>query len=401
MLAIITTHPIQYQVPIWQEMAKQGIPFEVWYFTDFGVKPSYDSQFGQSFAWDLDNLTGYNYRFLKVNKDATPNKGFFNLRLNESIIPLIKQKNITHVWINGWQVLAYWQAIWDAHKAGAKIIFRGETNDIKPHNSWKEPIRKLLLERFFSKVSFFLYIGQSNKRFYESYQIHPSQLLPGHYCVDNQRFAGQAKALLPHRQSLRTKYGIANDSFCLLFSGKFIDKKRPLDILNATMLLPIETRSKLHVLFVGSGQLEAEIKKLCKIVYENNALNTSILPTSVHLPKASFLGFLNQNEIVNGYAAADCLALPSNFGETWGLVVNEAMACGLPAIVSNQCGSAEDLVLPIDHHLMFECDNIAALAASIQYILTNKIDKVEILNHISKYSFQSTIDSIKKILTEK
>jgi glycosyltransferase involved in cell wall biosynthesis len=61
------------------------------------------------------------------------------------------------------------------------------------------------------------------------------------------------------------------------------------------------------------------------------------------LPPASFTGFLNQSEISRAYVAADCLVLPSDYRETWGLVVNEALASGLPCLVSQACGCAEDL----------------------------------------------------------
>ena len=65
--------------------------------------------------------------------------------------------------------------------------------------------------------------------------------------------------------------------------------------------------------------------------------------TSGTKPSASFAGFLNQTEISKAYVAAEVLVLPSDYHETWGLVVNEAMASGLPCIVSDLCGCAEDL----------------------------------------------------------
>jgi glycosyltransferase involved in cell wall biosynthesis len=60
----------------------------------------------------------------------------------------------------------------------------------------------------------------------------------------------------------------------------------------------------------------------------------------------TFAGFLNQSEIVKSYVAADTLVLPSDGGETWGLVVNEAMVCGRPCIVSDKVGCGPDLVTP-------------------------------------------------------
>ena len=82
----------------------------------------------------------------------------------------------------------------------------------------------------------------------------------------------------------------------------------------------------LHVLVVGSGEQEAAAKQF---VHD-------------HALPVTFAGFLNQGEIATAYAAADVLVLPSDWGETWGLVVNEAMACGLPAILSNACGCAPE-----------------------------------------------------------
>jgi glycosyltransferase involved in cell wall biosynthesis len=75
-----------------------------------------------------------------------------------------------------------------------------------------------------------------------------------------------------------------------------------------------------------------------------------------------FAGFLNQADIPAAYVAADCLVLPSDYGETWGLVVNEAMACGVPALVSDQVGSAVDLVSPGRTGDVFACADVDALA---------------------------------------
>jgi glycosyltransferase involved in cell wall biosynthesis len=76
----------------------------------------------------------------------------------------------------------------------------------------------------------------------------------------------------------------------------------------------------------------------------------------------TFAGFLNQSEIVRAYVAADCLVLPSDAGETWGLVVNEAMACGLPAIVSDQVGCGPDLVTEGVTGSIFPMGDLGALA---------------------------------------
>src|ERR1700675_1846715 len=85
MLAILTTHPIQYQVPLWQALARDGrVPFEVWYLTDHGTRPSRDREFGQTFAWDIDTLAGYPHRFLAAAEGSTPS-AFLKCCLHERL----------------------------------------------------------------------------------------------------------------------------------------------------------------------------------------------------------------------------------------------------------------------------------------------------------------------------
>src|SRR5438105_3341814 len=104
MLAILTTHPIQYQVPLWQMLARDGrVPFEVWYLTSHGVKPTHDREFGSNFAWDLDMLSGYNYRLLRTPAGATPNTPL-RCRIAESLPKLFQETKTKVLWVNGWQV---------------------------------------------------------------------------------------------------------------------------------------------------------------------------------------------------------------------------------------------------------------------------------------------------------
>src|SRR5438105_17681 len=142
MLAILTTHPIQYQVPLFQALARDGrVPFEVWYLTDHGTQASFDSGFGRSFSWDLDTLSGYPYRFIEVNRNPDVSR-FRGVRLHASLRDLIKKQNVRAVWVNGWQVQAYWEAVWQAHASEARVWLRAESNDLTPVPSWKAPIRR-------------------------------------------------------------------------------------------------------------------------------------------------------------------------------------------------------------------------------------------------------------------
>jgi glycosyltransferase involved in cell wall biosynthesis len=348
MLAILTTHPIQYQVPLWQALARDGrVPFEVWYLTDHGTRSSRDREFGQTFAWDIDTLSGYTHRFLEVDRRATP-ASFWKCRLRERLRDRLRASHASALWIQGWQVAAYWQAVREARAAGVEVWLRGESNDLAPQPTWKKTLKRVRNGWLFRRVDKFLYIGKANRRLYEQSGVIAQKLYSAPYAVDNERFAMQAAALRPQRAALRKRWGISQDAFCILFCGKFISKKRPLDLVAAVRTL-IERRalSKLHLLFAGSGALGPELRRVCRVVSDTEGCQTVArreqqVDTCV-LPPASFTGFLNQSEVSRAYVAADCLVLPSDYRETWGLVVNEALASGLPCLVSQACGCAEDL----------------------------------------------------------
>jgi glycosyltransferase involved in cell wall biosynthesis len=405
MLAILTTHPIQYQVPLWQALAQDGsIPFEVWYLSDHGVRPSYDVQFGQSFSWDLDTLGGYPSRFLKTNRDANVAR-FNQVRLEEPLGQLMREKKISALWIQGWQVRAYWQAVWQADAARVPVWLRGESNDLSPTPVWKKQAKRLLHKRLFSRVRNFLYIGQANRRLYESYGVKEEQLHPAPYCVDNERFARQAEQLSEQRAAIRSEWGIPENALCLLFCGKFIAKKHPLDLIAAANDARLRSSGRpVHLLFVGSGELGASLRAACRVVYDADAKSSakdsqsrSEKSNDNDLPAATFAGFLNQTEISKAYVAADCLVLPSDHQETWGLVVNEAMASGLPCIVSESCGCGEDLIAPINPAFRFPLNQPEAIASAILSLIKEPPPRAVWRERVGKYDFSVSVNTVRRL----
>lgn len=395
MLAILTTHPVQWQVPVWQAIARDGnVPFEVWFLTDHGVKPTLDVEFGQTFAWDLPLLEGYPHRFLNVKAPARVDT-FFGVKLAESLVPLLRQKSVRALWVNGWQVLAYWQAVKDAKHAGARVWLRGESNDLLLKRGWKASARHAMLGWFFRHVDEFLCIGSANRRLYENFGVAPNNLHFAPYAVDNERFARQGDQWRSQRDAIRSAWKIPRESFCLLFAGKFIPKKRPMDLVSAARLLATTVGANVHLLFVGNGELGAQLRSECNVVFD--AVEDATAFADGRAPTASFVGFLNQNEIARAYLAADCLVLPSDHGETWGLVVNEAMATGLPSIVSTACGCAEDLVAAVDRDLCYPLGDTKSLASAIGRLLRGPREKTQWLQRIQAFSIDHTVEVAREL----
>ena len=391
MLVIITTHPIQYQTPLWRALALDGrVPFEVWFLTRHGLDQSYDKEFGKTFAWDIDLLSGYPHCFLQTSEGASP-ASFWRCRLTERLRDRLQQVGAEFVWIQGWQVAAYWQAVREAKAVGAQVWLRGESNDLARTSWWKRPLKRVVLGELFRRVDAALYIGSANRRFYEKYGIHVSRLHPAPYAVDNARFEAQAAALRGERERLRECWGISEEAFCILFCGKFVDKKRPMDLVQAAAALRRRGQGpRIHLLFVGSGELERDLRAGCQVIGDPSAKGDPDDPR----PPATFAGFLNQTEISRAYVAADCLVLPSDSGETWGLVVNEALASGLTCIVSDRCGCAEDLVAPANAKLRYPCGDLKALADAVSSVSAKRFLQSDPNQLVRCFSFDATINTV-------
>ncbi len=397
MLIILSTHPIQYQVPLWRALAEDGsIPFEVWYMSDHGAKAGADMEFGKTFAWDIDMLSGYPHRFLEGAESTHPAKPW-ECRLSGDFINKLRESGATALWIQGWQVLGYWQAAFAARKACVHLWLRGESNGLARLPMWKSIIKKLVLGALFSRVDAFLSIGKANRQFYQDHGVEDSRLHDAPYCVDNERFAQQAEALRSTRDSLRAQLGVPDGAFCALFCGKFIEKKHPLDLVAAAKRLKAQVGQPVHLLFAGSGELGAALRKTCCVTYDAEGLNPVSAEAHNESPTASFLGFLNQTEVSRAYVAADCLVLPSDYGETWGLVVNEAMASGLPCIMSDRCGSAHDLGMIIPNRVLPFGDTVA-LAAAIRSISESpSAQRITGPHQLERFSFEQAVQTVKDL----
>lgn len=342
-VAVATTHPIQYQVP-WLRMlsAREDVDLHV-YFAMVPDASEQGREFGVSFEWDTPLLEGYAYSVLE-NTAPVPSLTSFSGCDTPSIVGAIRSGGYDAVVVNGWGTKMALQALWACRRYGIPCVVRGEANGLRERGILKRLAHRLL----FRQYAAFLAIGRQNRVYYESLGVWSARMFDTPYCVDNEKFARDAAQVRAHhtQADLRTTFGLAPNAPTFVFSGKFVEKKHPLDAVHALRRL-CESGVDAQLLMVGDGPLRGTLESAAQ-----------------GLPVA-FPGFLNQSRIATAYAAADCLVLPSDAGETWGLVVNEAMACGLPAIVSDQVGCAVDLVRRGETGDVFACRNIAEMASQM------------------------------------
>ena len=302
-LAIFISHPVFYQVPLYQKLNKK-IDLTVYYYSQFGAEKYFDPQFKKEFKWDINLLGGYNYKFLK-NYSFEPGFHFFGF-INFGIFKEIFKNKFDAVLINSWSYLSDWLVILACLILKTKLLLRAESpysqEILKP--KWKLFIKKIIFGKIlFPKVHAFLYIGEENRKFYKFYGVLDEKLFFAPYSVDNKRFQKEYERLKDKKEELRKELGIAKDTVVILFVGKLIHKKRPLDLLRAYKILfdNKELEEKIALIYVGDGELRDEIEKF---IQTNNLKNVFLV------------GFKNQTEISKYYAMSDIFVLPSGVGET-------------------------------------------------------------------------------------
>jgi glycosyltransferase involved in cell wall biosynthesis len=341
---LAATHPIQYQVPLFQALATQdSIDFSV-LFMQLPDAAQQGVGFGVAFEWDIPLLAGYRWRQVQALRGKGGLRGFFATRIYRPG-KLLRDLRPDVLLLTGWQAWPLVQLLLAARWQGIPVIMRGESNALRQRPWPARLLHRLLLGR----CAAFLTIGQGNQAFYRGYGIPETRLFSAPYYIDNARFAAAAQALAPDREALRQRWKITAASVCFLYAGKLEPKKRILDLLQAMHLAVVQGAQPIHLLVVGTGELMPQAQAL----------------VALHGLPVTFAGFLNQTEMPAAYVAADCLVLASDFGETWGLVVNEAMACGKPALVSTRAGCGPDLITEGETGAMFAFGDVPALAGQL------------------------------------
>jgi glycosyltransferase involved in cell wall biosynthesis len=198
-------------------------------------------------------------------------------------------------------------------------------------------------------------------------------MFPSPHCVDNAFFATRSTARTALALETRRSYQIPDDAVVFGFVGRLVDMKRPADFVTA-LAAAAHRGSRVHALIVGDGPLRARLEAISR---------------RAGMP-CTFAGFLNQSSIVAAYSVMDALVLPSTAAETWGLVVNEAFASGVPAIVSDAAGCAPDLVVEGETGFTYRCGDVEALAGLIARVAADssqrQLMRARVRPHIDRFS---------------
>lgn len=339
---------MQYAAPLYRRYAADPrIDVTVAYCSLQGAEAGMDPEFGVEVAWDVPLLDGYRWVHPRNRSPRPSLRGFWGL-VNPSLWRLVAEGDFDVVVCYGYRSASFWIAGLAAKASGAALVLSTDAHTLTPRDgrTWKIPVKRWLLPRIFGVADAVFAPSSRTVELLANLGVDPDRVFLTPYVVDVDRFRESAERA--DRLGTRRAWGIDEDTMVVLYCGKLVPWKRPQDVVDA-----IAELSRVEAVFAGEGHLRLEL--------EARARDLGCAD------RVRCLGFVNQEALPGVYAAADVLLLPSEH-EPFGVVVNEAFACGRPAIVTQACGAAGDLVVDGETGFVVPVGDVSALRTRLDLL---------------------------------
>jgi len=344
-IGFLVSHPIQYYAPIFRELARR-CDLTVFFAHRQDAAGQGKAGYGVAFDWDVDILSGYESRFLK-NVARVPSTQTFAGCNTPEIAEEISAGRFDAFVVPGWSLRSYWQAVRACRRARVPVMVRGDSQLAGQRGGTVGKVKGVVFPHMLKQFDACLYVGQRNREYLEHYGVPAKRLFFSPHCVDNDAFGRASDAARG-----ASGRGPGGSRRRVLFVGRLVGSKRPMDVVQAVARLVSEGHP-VDLAIAGAGELQGRMEEAARIAGVD----------------ATFLGFVNQSQLPGVYASSDVIVLPSIATETWGLVVNEAMACGVPAVVSDAVGCGPDLIQSGATGAVAPLGDVPALATSIASVL--------------------------------
>jgi glycosyltransferase involved in cell wall biosynthesis len=278
-------------------------------------------------AWDIPLTEGYEYEEVPNTARQAGTDHFWGLQ-NPSLASRVRAWDADAVHITGYAYASHLSAIRSFHRDRVPVLFRGDSHLIGRRLGIRWRLKRILLARVFKWVAGCLYVGKNNYDYFRELGVPDSRLFYCPHGIEVERFAEPDDKLEERARYWRHEIQIPENARTLLFAGKFQRGKRTVELMKAVARIE---DPNVVLIMVGNGELEPEIRQM-----------------AAQLPQRfRVLPFQNQSLMPVVYRLGDIFTLPSA-GETWGLGVNEAMACERRVLISDKVGCAPDVVTSID-----------------------------------------------------
>jgi glycosyltransferase involved in cell wall biosynthesis len=371
-IAAVASHPIQYYSPLYREMARtEGIALQVLYCCDWGLESYVDPGFNAPVKWDIPLVEGFDHVFLPI-RSRPERLGFWEVD-NPTVGEALSAFDADVVIISGYAKRTNWRAVAWARRRGRVVIMTSDSN-LKGHRSWtRRVVKELVVRQFYDRVDGALFMNDNNRAYHVRYGMPDARLFPAAMPIDRSRLLGSLPDRAAARRETRARHGIPDDAFVVVQCAKYLARKRPTDVV-AAAATAARRGVPAWALLVGEGPERAEIEAFCAREGVTNVTLT---------------GFVNQSTLPAYYAASDVVALASDY-EPHGVVVAEAAAFGLPALVSDLVGAAgpQGVARPDVNAIIYPCGDRDRLAGAIESLYSDRATYDRLSEGANQISFE-------------
>jgi len=336
-LVVLTELIAPYRIPVFNALAaRKGISLHVIFLSETDASTRQWRIYEDEIRFSYEVLPSWRRRV-----------GKYNLLLNNQVTSALSAAQPKILICGGYNYIASWQAQDWARRNRVPFLLWSESTAYD-HRGLHFPV-EWLKRKFLSKCEGFVVPGQSALEYVQQFASPAQKIFVARNAVDIELFA-RRQSIRPTPERLRGELALPSRYF--LFVGRLVRPKGVFDLLEAYQALPSELRESISLVFAGDGPMRAELEALARDIY----------PGCVQFP-----GFVHRDELASYYALAECLVMPTHT-DPWGLVVNEAMACGLPVICTNVAGCAADLIR--ENGILVPPANSAQLSDAMQRLAT-------------------------------
>lgn len=313
-LVIITEIIAPYRIPVFNALAQlPGIDLHVVFLAENDPGLRQWTIYKDEIAFSYQVLPSKRFRL-----------GSLNFLFNTGVTDALRQASPDAVICGGYNYAAAWQVQKWARRNHVPFLTWVESTgmDRRSHNGLLEALKA----RFLRHCDGYVAAGKSSAQYLAEFGIDRKKIFFAPDAVDNDFFISHSDAARSRADEFRTSLNLPARYF--LFTGRMVREKGVFDLLEAYTHLDSRLRDQLGLVMCGEGTSKNELERISRQVTSGQIV---------------FTGFYQREKLAVLYALAEAFVFPTH-SDPWGLVVNEAMACGLPIITTSAAGCAADLV---------------------------------------------------------
>jgi glycosyltransferase involved in cell wall biosynthesis len=313
-LVIVTEIIAPYRIPVFNALAlRREIDLHVIFLSESDPSLRQWRVYKDEIRFQYDVLPSWRRRF-----------GRYNVLINRGVVSALNKIRPDAVLCGGYNYLASWESAYWAKVHRVPLLLWSESTALDRRRGHR--LVEFMKSRFLSLCGAFVVPGRSSLKYLTDLGIPDRRIFTAPNAVDIQLFASLAEEVSRGEFQVRPRHALPLRYF--LFVGRLVQAKGVFELVEAYAQLDDGIRAEVGLVFVGDGADRSELMRRA----------ARIAPGTIQFP-----GFVHREGLPEFYALADALIFPTH-SDTWGLVVNEAMASGLPVIVTSVAGCAADLV---------------------------------------------------------